>query len=64
MHPVLSLVAGVPMLIAGIGDQSVSDIINTILAVLIAIDVHELGHALVADRSWVMIRRAAPGIFP
>jgi len=41
---------GSPMLLGGIGDQSVSSIINTILAVLIAIDIHEIGHALVADR--------------
>src|SRR6185312_12917830 len=42
--------SGMPLLAAGIGDQSISDIINIILAVLVAIDVHELGHALVADR--------------
>lgn len=35
---------------AGLGDISLTNIINIILAVLIAIDVHELGHALVADR--------------
>jgi Zn-dependent protease len=50
MHPLLSLVSAMPLLLAGIGDQSVSDIINTILALLIAIDVHELGHAIVADK--------------
>jgi Zn-dependent protease len=50
MHPLLSVVGAMPLLLAGIGDQSVSDIINTILALLIAIDVHELGHAIVADK--------------
>jgi Zn-dependent protease len=50
MHPIVSLVGAMPLLLAGIGDQSVSDIINTILALLIAIDVHELGHAIVADK--------------
>ncbi len=50
MTPILSLVSGLPLLVAGIGDQSVSDIINTILALLIAIDIHELGHAITADR--------------
>ncbi|MGH2390560.1 MAG: site-2 protease family protein [Chloroflexota bacterium] len=50
MFPFMYVVTGSPLLLAGIGNQSLSDIINTILAVLIAIDVHELGHALVADR--------------
>ena len=50
MFPVISLVTGMPLLLAGIGNQSISDIINTVLALLIAIDVHELGHAIVADR--------------
>lgn len=35
---------------AGLGDVNLSTIINIIIAVLIAIDVHELGHAIVADR--------------
>jgi Zn-dependent protease len=35
---------------AGLANPNISHIINIILAVLIAIDVHELGHALVADR--------------
>jgi len=50
MFPFVYLITGSPLLLAGIGDQSLSNIINTILAILIAIDVHELGHALVADR--------------
>jgi Zn-dependent protease len=35
---------------AGLGSVNISTIINTIIALLIAIDVHELGHAIVADR--------------
>ncbi len=34
---------------AAFGDQSLTQIVDTILALLIAIDVHELAHALVAD---------------
>src|SRR5579875_1454489 len=40
--------AQLPLLRSGFGD--LNTIIDTIIAVLIAIDVHELGHALVADR--------------
>ncbi|HXT34491.1 MAG TPA: site-2 protease family protein [Chloroflexota bacterium] len=50
MVPIVNLITSGPLLMAGIGSQSLSDIINTILAILIAIDVHELGHALTADR--------------
>lgn len=52
MVPVVNLMSNAPLLLAGLGlgNQSLSDIINTILAILIAIDVHELGHALTADR--------------
>src|SRR5579862_9571428 len=41
---------GTVMLHAGLGNTSLNDIINIIVALLIAIDVHELGHAIVADR--------------
>ena len=47
--PYLSTAAG-SMLRAGFGTQPLDVIINTILALLIAILVHELGHAIVADR--------------
>ena len=40
----------VNVLRAAFGNVDVNTIVDTILAVLIAIDVHELGHALVADR--------------
>jgi Zn-dependent protease len=44
-----ALVAG-PVLFAGFGNGSLSTFINLVLVLLIAIDVHELGHAIVADR--------------
>ncbi|HWE64504.1 MAG TPA: site-2 protease family protein [Chloroflexota bacterium] len=45
-----SAVLGTLALHAGLGNTNLNDIINIILALLIAIDVHELGHAIVADR--------------
>jgi Zn-dependent protease len=50
MIPFVNLISGSPLALAGFGDLSLSNLINTILAILIAIDVHELGHALTADR--------------
>lgn len=47
--PYLATATG-PLLRAGFGTQPLDVIINTILALLIAILVHELGHAVVADR--------------
>jgi Zn-dependent protease len=41
---------GAPLLLAGLGNTDLNTVINIILALLIAIDVHELGHAIVADR--------------
>jgi len=53
MIPFLSLLAGGPVLMAGLtfgGGRTLDQVVNLILALLIAIDVHELGHAVVADR--------------
>ncbi len=50
MFPFAYLLTASPLLLAGIGNTSLNDIIDIILALLIAIDVHELGHAIVADR--------------
>jgi Zn-dependent protease len=41
---------GSPLVLAGLGNTDLNTVINIILALLIAIDVHELGHAIVADR--------------
>ena len=53
MIPFLSLLAGGPVLTAGLtfgGGRTLDQVVDIILALLIAIDVHELGHAVVADR--------------
>jgi Zn-dependent protease len=50
VFPFSLTLTGSPLILAGFGNEDLSSIINIILALLIAIDVHELGHALVADR--------------
>ena len=53
MIPFLSVLAGGPVLTAGLtfgGGRTLDQVVDIILALLIAIDVHELGHAVVADR--------------
>lgn len=50
MIPGMLSTPGAPLLRDAFGSRSLSDIANIIIALLIAILVHELGHAIVADR--------------
>jgi Zn-dependent protease len=50
MLPFSLSINGGPLVLAGLGNTDLITVINIILALLIAIDVHELGHAIVADR--------------
>src|SRR5579885_20520 len=50
MAPFTRSLADSPLLLAGFGGNDLNTVINYILALLVAIDVHELGHAIVADR--------------
>jgi Zn-dependent protease len=50
VQPLLLISAGANFALAGIGSTDLNTVINIILSLLIAIDVHELGHAVVADR--------------
>jgi len=50
MVSLISVMMTMPVLLSGFLNRDLSTIVDIILALLIAIDVHELGHALVADR--------------
>lgn len=50
MVPFTRTLAASPLLLAGLGAHNLNTVVNFVLALLVAIDVHELGHAVVADR--------------